>query len=137
MDIALISLDTMPHRSCPTSVRPTSAPGTRALRARLAPLWLVLAAFLGHTTMPPAIWGALDPRESEHESDTLEEIWKWAAVASRGAPHGRKQRRAGLHWAPPRDARGGQNRQAALRVDGQLHSGEWSAWNGLGSPLRL
>jgi hypothetical protein len=135
MDVALISPDTMPPPNRRTPVGPNS---TRWLRCRMVPLWLLLAAFVGHTAMPPALWGSLSPRESEQESDSLSEIWKCTAGGeSRALAPGRVQRRAGALWGPPRDVRiVRQSRRTAVWADVRLQSCEWSAWNGLGSPLR-
>jgi len=111
---------------------------TRLLRWRMAPLWLVLAAFLGHTAMPPAIWGSLNPRESERESDALEEVWKCAAGSqSRPLAQGRTQRRAGPVWGPPLDWTVSSRQRTAMHWGaGRLARGEWAERNGLGGPLR-
>jgi len=107
-------------------------------RRRLAPLWLVLAAFASHAAMPPAIWGSVVPRESEQESDSLEEVWKWTVGAeSRGAAHGRRQRVKPSTWAAPKRRTQLSNR----RESGEGSSfrparTESSARNGCGAPLR-
>jgi hypothetical protein len=98
----------------------------------------VLVAFLGHTAIPLGVWGSLNPRESEQESDTLEEVWKWAATAqSRSTAHGRTLRRSGLLCLPPQKWTVGQREQMATRRSvTQFERGEWAARNGLGGPLR-
>ena len=116
------------------------------MRWRLAPIWLVLAAFLGQTAMPPAIWGSLNSRhlerqserEPERESDTLEEVWKCAAGAqSRLLSQGRSQRRAGPVWGPPLDWTVASRQRTAMQWGAErLTRGEWAERNGLGGPLR-
>src|SRR4029453_5768133 len=74
-------------------------------RARHLPLWLLLVAFLGNPTMAPVVWGSLLPRESDHESNTSEEVLKWAVGAESRAPtRVRKERPAGWTYGLPRNA---------------------------------
>jgi hypothetical protein len=103
----------------------------------LLPLWLLLAAFVGHTTMPPVVWGALAPRESEHESDASQEAWKWTAGESRGTIHGRRQRLSTASFTRMGGALGIPcTRQIRTTSTTRAAHTELAGRNGCGAPLR-
>jgi hypothetical protein len=102
-----------------------------------APLWLVLLAFAGQATLPSAVVGSLLPRESEEESDSLEEAWKCNAGEARGCPAGRANRRSVTAWAKPADClQCVQPRPPVLGAAASAWRSELDQRNGWGGPLR-
>jgi hypothetical protein len=102
-----------------------------------APLWLLLVAFTGHATLPPAMFGSLAPRALEEETDTLKAVWKCNAGQSRTCAQARTLRRTSPDWMPPTDCLPGRDsRSLSFAADHRTIRGEIAERNGCGAPLR-